>query len=133
MNITQRSVRLRHDLWLISLIYANLLRFDMPRSFGQIGAKVTGVVTDRAIVAVLSASLIAPFFVPRINSVLDSVPFLRDHKSLSSIVAGIVVFGVAKTPRIPNIVSAVIVGIAGVFILAGILPLYTQITNRSAS
>ena len=81
----------------------------------------------------LSASLIAPFFVPRINSVLDSVPFLRDHKSLSSIVAGIVVFGVAKTPRIPNIVSAVIVGIAGVFILAGILPLYTQITNRSAS
>ena len=133
MNITQRSVRLGHDLWLISLIYANLLRFDMPRSFGQIGAKVTGIVTDRAIVAVLSASLIAPFFVPRINSVLDSVPFLRDHKSLSSIVAGIVVFGVAKTPRIPNIISAVIVGIAGVFILAGILPLYTQITNRSAS
>ena len=133
MNITQRSVRLRHDLWLISLIYANLLRFDMPRSFGQIGAKVTGVVTDRAIVAVLSASLIAPFFVPRINSVLDSVPFLRDHKSLASIVAGVVVFGVAKTPRIANIISAVIVGIAGVFILAGILPLYTQITNRSAS
>ena len=102
----------------------------MPRSFGQIGAKVTGIVTDRAIVAVLSASLIAPFFVPRINSVLDSVPFLRDHKSLSSIVAGIVVFGVAKTPRIPNIVSAVIVGIAGAFVLTAVLPLYTQVTNR---
>ena len=29
--------------------------------------------------------------------------------------------------------ASVIVGIAGVFILAGILPLYTQITNRSAS
>ena len=105
----------------------------MGTSGPSVAKKVTGIVTDRAIVAVLSASLIAPFFVPRINSVLDSVPFLRDHKSLSSIVAGIVVFGVAKTPRIPNIVSAVIVGIAGVFILAGILPLYTQITNRSAS
>ena len=105
----------------------------MTWSGGKVGAKITGIVTDRAIVAVLSASLIAPFFVPRINSVLDSVPFLRDHKSLSSIVAGIVVFGVAKTPKIPNIISAVIVGIAGVFILAGILPLYTQITNRSAS
>ena len=100
---------------------------------GKVSAKITGIVTDRAIVAVLSASLIAPFFVPRINSVLDSVPFLRDHKSLSSIVAGIVVFGVAKTPRIPNIISAVIVGIAGVFILAGILPLYSQVTSRSAS
>ena len=107
--------------------------FLMGFSAKGIGAKVTGIVTDRAIVAVLSASLIAPFFVPRINSVLDSVPFLRDHKSLASIVAGVVVFGVAKTPKIPNLISAVIVGIAGVFILAGILPLYTQITNRSAS
>ena len=58
---------------------------------GSIGAKVTGIVTDRAIIAVLSASLIAPFFVPRINSVLDSVPFLRDHKSIASIVAPVVV------------------------------------------
>ena len=105
----------------------------MGTSVAGIGKKVTGIVTDRAIVAGLSASLIAPFFVPRINSVLDSVPFLRDHKSLASIVAGVVVFGVAKTPKIPNLISAVIVGIAGVFILAGILPLYTQITNRSAS
>ena len=79
--------------------------FLMGFSTKGIGAKVTGIVTDRAIVAVLSASLIAPFFVPRINSVLDSVPFLRDHKSVSSIVAGIVVFGVAKTPRIPNYVG----------------------------
>jgi len=66
----------------------------MGTSVAGIGKKVTGIVTDRAIVAVLSASLIAPFFVPRINSVLDSVPFLRDHKSLASIVAGVVVFGV---------------------------------------
>ena len=99
----------------------------------KLATNIKGVVFDEAIIACMSMSLIAPFFVPRINSVLDSVPFLRDHKSLSSIVAGIVVFGVAKTPRIPNIISAVIVGIAGVFILAGILPLYTQITNRSAS
>ena len=99
----------------------------------KLATNIKGVVFDEAIIACMSMSLIAPFFVPRINSVLDSVPFLRDHKSLSSIVAGIVVFGVAKTPRIPSLVSAVIVGIAGVFILAGILPLYTQITNRSAS
>jgi len=68
--------------------------------------------------------------VPRINSVLDSVPILRDHKSLASLVAGIIVFGVAKMPRIPTIVSAVIVGIAGAFVLTAVLPLYTQVTNR---
>ena len=36
-------------------------------------AKTTkSVVLDQAIIAVMSASLIAPYFVPRINNVLDS-------------------------------------------------------------
>ena len=95
-----------------------------------IGAKVSSVVLDPAIIAVMSASLIAPFFVPRINGVLDSVPILRDHKSLASLIAGIIVFGVAKMPRIPTVLSAVIVGIAGAFVLTAVLPLYTQVTNR---
>ena len=95
-----------------------------------IGAKVTGIVTDRAIIAVLSASLIAPFFVPRINNVLDSVPILRDHKSLSSLFAGMVVFGIAKGVRMPSILKAITIGVAGAFILTAILPLYTNITNR---
>ena len=85
---------------------------------------------DPAIIAVMSAALIAPFFVPRINGVLDSVPILRDHKSLASLIAGIIVFGVAKMPRIPTFLSAVIVGIAGAFVLTAVLPLYTQVTNR---
>jgi|TARA_R110002020_G_scaffold216032_2_gene423360 hypothetical protein len=92
--------------------------------------RVSNVVLDPAIIAVMSASLIAPFFVPRINNVLDSVPILRDHKSLASLIAGIVVFGVAKMPKIPTILSAVIVGVAGAFILTAVLPLYTQVTNR---
>jgi len=97
---------------------------------GGVGAKVTSVVTDRAVIAVMSSALIAPFFVPRINNVLDSVPVLRDHKSLSSLIAGMIVFGLSTMPRIPNILSAVIVGISGAFILTAVLPLYTQVTNR---
>ena len=102
----------------------------MSNTVGNLGRRVSGVVLDPAIIAVMSASLIAPFFVPRINSVLDSVPILRDHKSLASLVAGIIVFGVAKMPRIPTVISAVIVGIAGAFVLTAVLPLYTQVTNR---
>jgi len=101
----------------------------MP-SVGSVGAKVTGVITDRAIIAVMSSALIAPFFVPRINNVLDSVPILRDHKSLASLIAGIIVFGISTMPKIPNIISAVIVGISGAFILTAVLPLYSQVTNR---
>ena len=89
----------------------------MPQIVTNVAKNVKGVVFDEAIIAVLSASLIAPFFVPRINNVLDSVPLMRDHKSLSSLIAGMVVFGIAKGVRMPSILTAV-------------LPLYTQVTNR---
>ena len=94
-------------------------------------AKTTkSIVLDQAIIAVMSASLIAPYFVPRINNVLDSIPILRDHKSLSSLIAGMIIFGVAKGVRMPAVLSAVIIGVSGAFILTAILPLYTQVTNR---
>ena len=97
---------------------------------GKIAGKVTGVVTDRAIIAVLSASLIAPFIVPRINSVLDSVVFLRDHKSLASMIAGLIVFGIAGSVKGIPLLKGVVIGIAGAFLLTAVLPLYTQVTNR---
>ena len=96
----------------------------------NLAKNLKGVFFDEAIIAVLSASLIAPFFVPRINNVLDSVPILRDHKSLASLVAGMVVFGIAKGVTMPSILKAVVIGVAGAFILTAVLPLYTQVTNR---
>ena len=96
----------------------------------NLAKNIKGVFFDEAIIAVLSASLIAPFFVPRINNVLDSVPILRDHKSLASLVAGMVVFGIARGVRMPSILKAVVIGIAGAFVLTAVLPLYTQVTNR---
>ena len=96
----------------------------------SVAQNIKGVVFDEAIIAVMSASLIAPFFVPRINNVLDSVAVLRDHKSLASLVAGMVVFGIAKGIKMPSVLKAVVIGIAGAFILTAVLPLYTQVTNR---
>ena len=95
-----------------------------------VGTKIQGAFLNESVIAVMSASLIAPFFVPRINNVLDSVPILRDHKSLASLIAGMVVFGIAKGIRMPTILKAVVVGVAGAFILTAVLPLYTQVTNR---
>ena len=95
-----------------------------------ISGSIKGAFLDESVIAVMSASLIAPFFVPRINNVLDSVPILRDHKSLASLVAGMVVFGIAKGVRMPSILKAVVIGVAGAFILTAVLPLYTQVTNR---
>ena len=102
----------------------------MPEITTNVAKNLKGIFFDEAIIAVLSASLIAPFFVPRINNVLDSVPILRDHKSLASLVAGMVVFGIAKGVTMPSILKAVVIGVAGAFVLTAVLPLYTQVTNR---
>ena len=96
----------------------------------SIATNIKGAFLDESVIAVMSASLIAPFFVPRINNVMDSVPIMRDHKSLSSLVAGMVVFGIAKGVRMPSILKGVIIGVAGAFLLTAVLPLYTQVTNR---
>ena len=95
-----------------------------------VAGNIKGAFLDESVIAVMSASLIAPFFVPRINNVLDSIPILRDHKSLSSLIAGMIIFGIAKGVRMPPILAAVIIGVSGAFILTAILPLYTQVTNR---
>jgi len=63
-------------------------------SLAKAGSSMKGAFLDESVIAVMSASLIAPFFVPRINNVLDSVPILRDHKSLASMIAGLIVFGI---------------------------------------
>ena len=102
----------------------------MSTQVSRLSGKVRTVVLDQAIIAVMSASLIAPYFVPRINNVLDSIPILRDHKSLSSLIAGMIIFGIAKGVRMPPVLAAVIIGVSGAFILTAILPLYTQVTNR---
>ena len=102
----------------------------MPQIVTNVAKNIKGVVFDEAIIAVMSASLIAPFFVPRINNVLDSVPILRDHKSLASMVAGLVVFGIAGSIKSIPLLKGVIIGVAGAFLLTAVLPLYTQVTNR---
>ena len=100
-------------------------------SIKSVGTKMKGAFLDESVIAVMSASLIAPFFVPRINNVLDSVPILRDHVSLASMIAGLITFGFAGTigGKVP-LLKGVVIGIAGAFLLTAVLPLYTSVTNR---
>ena len=85
---------------------------------------------NEAIIAVLSASIVAPFIVPKINSLLDSVPILKDHKSLASFGAGMAIFTIAPMFKMP-VIRAIVIGVAGAFILSALLPLYSQLTTRN--
>ena len=97
-------------------------------------AKVTSdsksILKNEAIIAVLSASIVAPFVVPKINSLMDTVPILRDHKSIASFVSGLVIFGIASKVAQP-LLRAVVIGVAGAFVLSALLPIYSSLTTRN--
>ena len=92
--------------------------------------KATGVLKNEAIIAVLSASIVAPFVVPKINSIMDTVPILRDHKSIASFISGMVIFGIASKVSQP-LLRAVVIGVAGAFVLSALLPIYSSLTTRN--
>jgi len=98
---------------------------------GKYTNKASAVLKNEAIIAVLSASIVAPFVVPKINSLMDTVPILRDHKSIAAFVSGLVIFGIAKGFKQPML-RAVVIGIAGAFVLAAVMPLYSSLTTRNA-
>ncbi len=98
----------------------------------QTASQAKGVLKNEAIIAVMSASLVAPFVVPKINDVMEGVPILKDHKSIASFVAGMAIFSIAGTIFKNNSIGrAVTIGVAGAFILSALLPIYSSLTTRS--
>jgi|TARA_Y100000296_G_C5005166_1_gene172202 hypothetical protein len=92
------------------------------------------ILKNEAILAVLSASIVAPFIIPKINSLLDEVEFTKQHKSITSFLAGLAIFSIAGTIGGRNVyVRAIVIGVAGAFILSSLLPIYTSLTSKSST
>jgi hypothetical protein len=106
---------------------ATLMAMSYPSAVAK---NAKGVLKNEAIIAVISASVVAPFFIPKINSLMDSVPVLKNHKSLASFAAGMAIFSIAPMFKMPML-RAVVIGVAGAFILSALLPLYSQLTTRN--
>ena len=91
------------------------------------------IFSDPAIIAVLSASLISPFIVPHINALIEQTP-LKAHKSIGAFLMGVLIFAFVAPMAGGNgkggIFKAIILGIAGGFVLTSVLPLYDQITKQ---
>ena len=60
----------------------------------------------------------------------STVPILRDHKSIAAFVSGLVIFGIAKGFKKPML-RAVVIGVAGAFVLSALLPVYSSLTTRN--
>ena len=107
----------------------------MPEKYGRALASASkNILKNEAILAVLSASIVAPFVIPKINELLDSVEITKSHKSITSFLVGLAIFSVAGTIGGRNVyVRAMVIGVAGAFILSALLPLYTSLTSKSST
>ena len=107
----------------------------MPEKYAKAMATASkNILKNEAILAVLSASIIAPFIIPKINALLDEVEFTKQHKSITSFLAGLAIFSVAGTIGGRNIyVRAMVIGVAGAFILSALLPVWTSLTSKSST
>ena len=107
----------------------------MPEKYGRAFVSASkNILKNEAILAVLSASIVAPFIIPKINSLLDEVEFTKQHKSITSFLAGLAIFSVAGTIGGRNLyVRAMVIGIAGSFILSALLPVWTSLTSKSST
>ena len=94
----------------------------------------SNVLKNEAVIAVLSASIVAPYIVPKINSLLESIPILKDHSSIAAFVTGLAIFSIAGTVASRNMyLRAVIIGVAGAFILSALLPIYSSLTSKTGA
>ena len=92
------------------------------------------ILKNEAILAVLSASIVAPFVIPKINELLDSVEITKSHKSITSFIAGLAIFSVAGAIGGRNVyVRAMVIGVAGAFILSSLLPIYSSLTSKTSA
>ena len=107
----------------------------MPEKYGRALASASkNILKNEAILAVISASIVAPFVIPKINELLDSVEITKQHKSITSFLAGLAIFSVAGTIGGRNIyVRAMVIGVAGAFILSALLPVWTSLTSKSST
>tara|TARA_R110002020_G_scaffold319575_1_gene535454 strand:+ start:15 stop:347 length:333 start_codon:yes stop_codon:yes gene_type:complete len=101
--------------------------------FGGIPKTAQQMANNQAIIAVLSASILAPMIAPPINNAVKNIPFVRDHQSLSSFVPAIALFGIAKKFTTNSLLSALIIGVAGSFVLTGIMPYVSPLLSRVRS
>ena len=86
----------------------------------------TNVLKNEAIIAVLAASIVAPYIVPKINSLLESIPILKDHASIAAFVTG-------PVAHRSMYLRAIIIGVAGAFILSALLPIYSSLTSKTGA
>ena len=90
----------------------------------------TNIIKNEAILAVVSASILSPILVPKISEAVQRLPpMISGHASLAAAIPAILLFriGISMGNRVAG---ALILGVAGSFVLKAIMPIVSPLLAR---
>ena len=87
------------------------------------------IMGNEAILAVLASSILSPILVPTITNYINILPYVASHVTIAAAIPAILLFriGIAMSNRT---IGALILGVAGSFVLTAVLPFVSPILNR---
>ena len=90
---------------------------------------ISKAITSPEIVAIISASVLAPVIQPFVTDFINKIPIARDHVTIALIIISIVVLLIAVKMK-SGVFRAIIIGIAGSFLVIGAIPAVQQVLRR---
>lgn len=87
-------------------------------------AGITGMFTAPEVIAVFSAAIVTPIIAPYVQQWVAKIPFLQDHLTIATLLFAAVIFIIANRVN-HGMVRAIMVGVAGAFLLIGLAPFIT--------
>ena len=103
----------------------------IPSNLFKLNPLGTGkqIIGNEAILAVLASSILSPILVPTITSYINKLPYVATHVTLAAAIPAILLFRIGISMQ-NRTIGALILGVAGSFVLTAILPFVTPLMAR---
>ena len=103
----------------------------IPSNLFKLNPLGTGkqIIGNEAILAVLASSILSPILVPTITSYINKLPYVATHVTIAAIIPAILLFRIGISMQ-NRTIGALILGVAGSFVLTATLPFIAPLIQR---
>jgi len=100
-------------------------------AFSPSGAPKTAkqIIGNEAILAVLASSILSPMLVPTITNYINKLPFVAAHVTIAAAIPAVILFKIGINAQ-NRTIGALILGVAGSFVLTATLPFIAPLMAR---
>ena len=90
------------------------------------------IIGNEAILAVLSSSILSPILVPTITNYINKLPYVASHVTIAAAITAILLFRIGISMQ-NRTIGALILGVAGSFVLTAIMPIVSPLIAKVRS